>query len=589
MALRETDAVCELLLRSYNTGVLSRFQTFRTENPRLSTTDAIDLFMESTNTEPDTRTRYLLLDWHNLNPTPATLQCSFCQIPYQSQYIMPLCFSEETDWRNKWVGACYGCATCDTSSVPWFQFEELLADPNSLIAEHAPYNTIAEHPDLAAMISDHTIAPPTLQIAVPETDDAHDAYITVHRWDQANRRWIRVPALDVKNRRPFTLEVFSKLCRRAWRRRLDYMTNKAVGTIRTNTHMDMMDSLREIHPGTSNNHLRRLISDHSKFLAETMCLDLINLAPEDRRDLFLMFHKWEMQHLTEALRANSTGTLLEFLDSDDYPTHLTDFITRVLPSTDEHFICRRQSCKAVVHSSHWLRATANITEHGHFFCPECLQQYHPWKTYSDAKAASRGEALTAAGQDDTERFVPAQKCLVVRATAGAHETDQLAEAITGDDDRRYMLYLLRCEEDTTGKLIQQMKVHINEIASDLRQAKDPRAYLADMIMNNMQTAQKLPYMHRTFWTQEKLEQVAQRNLGRVKPLRVDLLPSQKRQRHQPATPFYDMRRYRYDPSSTRILESSDLARVMGLCFCRLKLWTCQDLEGADRLKHLSAL
>ena len=183
MALRETDAVCELLLRSYNTGVLSRFQTFRTENPRLSTTDAIDLFMESTNTEPDTRTRYLLLDWHNLNPTPATLQCSFCQIPYQSQYIMPLCFSEETDWRNKWVGACYGCATCDTSSVPWFQFEELLADPNSLIAEHAPYNTIAEHPDLAAMISDHTIAPPTLQIAVPETDDAHDAYITVHRWD----------------------------------------------------------------------------------------------------------------------------------------------------------------------------------------------------------------------------------------------------------------------------------------------------------------------------------------------------------------------------------------------------------------------
>ena len=92
MALRETDAVCDLLLRSYNTGVLSRFQTFRTENPRLSTTDAIDLFMESTSTEPDTRTRYLLLDWHNLNPTPATLQCSFCQIPYQSQYIMPLCF-----------------------------------------------------------------------------------------------------------------------------------------------------------------------------------------------------------------------------------------------------------------------------------------------------------------------------------------------------------------------------------------------------------------------------------------------------------------------------------------------------------------
>ena len=39
--------------------------------------------------------------------------------------------------------------------------------------------------------------------------------------------------------------------------------------------------------------------------------------------------------------------------------------------------------------------------------------------------------------------------------------------------------------------------------AELRGVRDPRAYLAEMIMTNMQAAQKLPYMTRTFWTKEK--------------------------------------------------------------------------------------
>lgn len=94
-------------------------------------------------TDQQSSGKYLLLDYLSINPSPSTLQCSFCQPQHQSQYITPLCFFEETDWRNKWYGACYGCATCDTSSVPWFNFEELLAGRTSLSFERPPCSTVA--------------------------------------------------------------------------------------------------------------------------------------------------------------------------------------------------------------------------------------------------------------------------------------------------------------------------------------------------------------------------------------------------------------------------------------------------------------
>ena len=66
-----------------------------------------------------------------------------------------------------------------------------------------------------------------------------------------------------------------------------------------------------------------------------------------------MFQRWGQQHLNAALRANSTQRLFAFLDSPDYPLHLTDFVTRVLPSVNKRFIWG----KAVVHSSHWLQGS----------------------------------------------------------------------------------------------------------------------------------------------------------------------------------------------------------------------------------------
>ena len=125
------------------------------------------------------------------------------------------------------------------------------------------------------------------------------------------------------------------------------------------------------------------------------------------------------------------------------------------------------------------------------------------------------------------------------------------------------MYLLCWEEDITASLIQQMKTHVAEIA-ELRALRDPHAYLT-----NMQTAQKLPYMTRAF----KSLTPSRANIGRFTPLRVDLLPSAKRQSNMTETPFYDVRRYRYTPGTSRpqTLPSSAPARTVREQTCSMRL------------------
>ena len=288
MAILEADELFRILLQPYNTGIISQFKTFQDQNPRLEHREVMNGFMQG---EQQSQVKYLLLDYLASNPSPSTL----CQHQYQTQYIMPLCFFEETDWRKKWYRACYGCATPPRTA------------PSRSTRTSWPLR----------MIKDQDIAPQRIQ---------HP--------DQADP--------------PQPLQVLGR------------------------------DHVPRPHPS----------SDGS--------------------------------NSTSLRRSEPAGRLLNFLDSSDYPLRLSDFVTRVLPSIDEHFICRRHTCKAVVHSSHWLRATGDTKHHGHFFCPDCLRQY-PWKTYASTAASNRAETLISSGQPN----IPAQKCLIVRATSGPRETEQL--------------------------------------------------------------------------------------------------------------------------------------------------------------------
>ena len=60
--------------------------------------------------------------------------------------------------------------------------------------------------------------------------------------------------------------------------------------------------------------------------------------------------------------------------------HLTDWATKVSTSMDQHFICRKATCRAVVDNRHWIRkilVDVFVKDlHGKFYCPECLTQYH---------------------------------------------------------------------------------------------------------------------------------------------------------------------------------------------------------------------
>eukprot|EP00969_Alexandrium_andersonii_P104235 4600624-Alexandrium_andersonii.AAC.1 len=51
--------------------------------------------------------------------------------------------------------------------------------------------------------------------------------------------------------------------------------------------------------------------------------------------------------------------------------------SEIVPGTDEFFLCRRRTCLTVCRNTDW--ATTDKNGRGHDRCPNCGEQFRPWK------------------------------------------------------------------------------------------------------------------------------------------------------------------------------------------------------------------
>ena len=310
------------------------------------------------------------------------------------------------------------------------------------------------------------------------------------------------------------------------------------------------------HPGSSRSEIRQILCARLFHMIDQFPADIFQADPEIK--ILAAFRRWDEETTKSALGPNSNKH--SFFQRANDSAHLTDWATKVSTSMDQHFICRKVTCRAVVDNRCSLQDL-----HGKFYCPECLTQYRPWFQALD--------------------LIPAQKALVV--------------AVQGLRPFATRAQLLETTQASWSTGVPARPRPLPHGMGKVGRASPRMGDLEDAAGKN----QPLPYFRRETWSAQTMTEIFHRNVAANPPYRLDLLPtvvrpgrfsdaSRNTQQHFAAytmdsyfmdPPFYDATHYEFVPKQAVVMSQNDCCRFLALSCPRgwpaeLRAEAIQDLD-----------
>ena len=458
--------------------------------------------------------------------------------------------------------------------------------PNKPGTAVSPKRTDYRHQDRSAVANldaDHEQYPKRWVIALDSKNQHQRKLYIEAMWSDNKFRWVRhvvIPRTNNPNQAT-TLDVdtFYKLCQKVItiRRREAGEQHRLRNTYWTAAS----EQIHQEHPGLNKAEVRAQVRARVLALVDRFTVDILSSTEEaERARIMAAFRQWDEDTIKSALDPDwDRHAFFQRIEADN---NLTEWASKISDTMQQHYICRKIGCQAVIDNKHWLRKIsprASIKEqHGRYNCPHCLNAYRPWIQQTDLVPAQK--ALIVAAPDTIDLAAPtgAQQLPVRQPVASPHTN--------------YFLYLTEWEKKDEDRLLQQLKLAILNIQQEITDRDDFNNFITQALKDVANKNQPLPYFVRETWPKNNIVEINSRNVsGANPPYRLDLLPTTKypdkffREEFNSADtarnyglveylndpPYYDMTTYTYEAGVTQIMTQKDFCRFLGLTYLRLRL------------------
>ena len=449
------------------------------------------------------------------NPAENCLDCTFCR----SYWLLDITPEGTADWRNHYYGCCFQCINGDNDDYYWFTTHTSLSPalPNRPGTAVSPNRTDYRHQDrtsVANQDADYETYPKRWVIALDENNQHQRKLYIEAMWSDNKFRWVRhvvIPRTNNPNQAT-TLDVdtFYKLCQKVItiRRREAGEQHRLRNTYWTAAS----EQIHQEHPGLNKAEVRAQVRARILALVDRFTVDILSSTEGDRARIMAAFRQWGEDTVKSALDPDwDRHAFFQRIEADN---HLTEWASKITDTMQQHYICRKIGCQAVVDNKHWLRKISPLApikdQHGRYNCPHC-NAYRPWIQQSDLVPAQKALIVAAPDTTDLATSTGAQQLQVHQPSQGANTS--------------YFLYLTEWEKKDEDRLLQQLKLAILNIQQEITDRDDFNQFITEALKDVANKNQPLPYFVRETWPRNSILEINARNVsGANPPYRLDLLP-----------------------------------------------------------------
>ena len=276
------------------------------------------------------------------------------------------------------------------------------------------------------------------------------------------------------------------------------------------------EQIHQEHPGLNKAEVRAQVRARILALVDRFTVDILSSTEAERARVMAAFRQWDEDTIKSALDPDwDRHAFFQRIEADN---NLTEWASKISNTMQQHYICRKIGCQAVVDNKHWLRKIsphASIKEQrGRYNCPHCLNAYRPWIQQTNLVPAQKALIVAAPDTMDLSRTTGAQQ-LPVRQPVVSARTN-------------YFLYLTEWEKKGEDRLLQQLKLAILNIQQEITDRDDFNHFITEALKDVANKNQPLPYFVRETWPKNSILGINSRNVsGANPPYRLDLLPAAK--------------------------------------------------------------